>query len=127
GVMPRRSSEVLAIEDELVARAVAWIRANVERRVTVRMVASAVSSGAQRLERRFRRLLGRTIQEEIRRAHVEMAKRLLETTQADLSQIAGQSGFTNAALLNLAFHREIGMAPGAYRRRMQRALTGTDD
>jgi LacI family transcriptional regulator len=119
GVVGRRSSEVLAIDDALVAQAVRWIRANADRRLTVTMVARAVGGGRQRLERRFRAVLDRTVQEEIRRAHVEAAKRLLTTTAAGLGEIAKQAGFTNAALLNTAFRRELGTTPGTYRRRVQ--------
>ena len=126
-VVARRSSDVLAVDDGLVSKAVAWIRANAERRLTVGMVVQTVKSGRQRLERAFRRVLDRTIQEEIRRSHVDVARRLLETTHVELKQIAQQSGFTNATLLNLAFQRELGMAPGAYRRRMQHALCGVND
>jgi LacI family transcriptional regulator len=126
-VVVRRSSDVLAVDDGLVSKAVTWIRANAERRLTVGMVVQAVESGRQRLERAFRRVLDRTIQEEIRRSHVDVARRLLETTEVELRQIARQSGFTNATLLNLAFQRELGMAPGAYRRRMQQALCGVHD
>jgi LacI family transcriptional regulator, galactose operon repressor len=126
-VVARRSSDVLAVDDGLVSRAVAWIRANAERRLTVGMVVAAVKTGRQRLERAFRRALDRTIQEEIRRSHVDVARRLLETTGVELRQIAQRSGFTNATLLNLAFQRELGMAPGAYRRQMQQALSGTND
>lgn len=122
-VVARRSSDVLAVDDDLVAEAVAWIRANAERRLTVGMVVAAVGSGRQRLERAFRRVLDRTIQEEIRRSHVDVARRLLETTRADLVEIARRSGFTNATLLNLAFQRELGTAPGAYRRQMLKALS----
>jgi LacI family transcriptional regulator len=125
GVMARRSSEVLAIEDELVAKAVAWIHAHADRRLTVPTVAKAVSSGRQRLERRFRAVLDRTVQEEIRRAHVEIAKRLLVTTRTSMAEVAKQSGFTNAALLSIAFQRELGMPPSAYRRRSKQAATGT--
>ena len=57
-VVARRSSDVFAVDDEVVAEAVAWIYANVTERVTVPMVARAVGSGRQRLERRFRRVLG---------------------------------------------------------------------
>ncbi len=115
-VVARRSSDVLAVEDSVVVRAVRWIRSNADRRVTVPMVARAGGGGRQRLERRFRRALDRSVLEEIRRAHVEIAKRLLATTEAGLTDVARQSGFTNAALLSVAFQREIGMPPGAYRR-----------
>ena len=120
GVCARRSSELLAIDDELVARAVTWIRENADRRVTVTMVARAVGGGRQRLERRFRAVLGRTVQQEVRRAHVELAKRLLSTTRAGLPEIAKKSGFSSAALLNTAFQREVGMPPGRYRRSAQK-------
>jgi LacI family transcriptional regulator len=126
GVMPRRSTEVLAVSDELVASAVRWIRENSDRRLTVPMVARAVGGGRQRLERRFRAVLARTVQEEIRRAHVETARHLLATTRAKLPEIAKKSGFTSAGLLNAAFIRELGMPPGVYRRRLRRE-PGMDD
>ena len=119
-VVARRSTDLLAVDDELVIRAVAWIRDNAERRLTVPMVARAVGGGRQRLERRFRRALERTVQDEIRRAHVERAMRLLATSTSPLSEIAKRSGFTNASLLNTAFQREVGTPPGAYRRRARR-------
>jgi LacI family transcriptional regulator len=127
GVEARRSSELLAIEDPLVGEAVRWIRAHGDRRLTVTMVARAVGGGRQRLERRFRAALNRTVQEEIRRAHVERAKHFLRTTTAGLPEIAKQSGFSTPALLNAAFRREIGMPPGAYRRLTQQENTSTDE
>lgn len=121
-VAARRSSDVLAVDDACVAKAVAWIRAHADRRLTVTMVARAVGGGRQRLERRFRRALDRTVQEEIRRAHVEAARHWLATTRVDLAEVAKRSGFTSASLLNVAFQRELGMPPGAYRRRVQAAF-----
>jgi LacI family transcriptional regulator len=55
---------------------------------------------------------------EVRRAHIELARRLLSATALTLPEIAKQSGFTNAALLGVAFRREIGVPPGVYRRRV---------
>jgi LacI family transcriptional regulator len=121
-VVARRSSDVFAVSDPLVAQAVRWIRANAEQRVTVSMVAAAMGGGRKRLERRFRAALDRTVHDEIRRAHVDVAKKLLEATELGLVDVARQSGFTNAALLSTAFHRETGMPPGLYRRRMQHEL-----
>ncbi len=126
-VMARRSSDVFAVSDPLVAQAVRWIRANAEHRITVSMVAAAMGGGRQRLERRFRAALDRTVHDEIRRAHVDVAKRLLGATQLGLVDVARRSGFTNAALLSTAFHRETGMPPGRYRRRVQRELERPGD
>jgi LacI family transcriptional regulator len=118
-VIARRSSDVLAIDDPLVVSAVTWICEHADRRLTVPSVARAVSVTRQRLERRFRAVLGRTVMQEVRRAHIELAKRLLSTTRLDLSRIARQSGFTSAALLSVAFRNETGVPPGAFRRRFQ--------
>lgn len=121
GVVARRSSNVFAVGDPLVAHAVHWIRANAQQRLTVGMVKRAVGGGNKRLERRFRAALNRTVYDEIRRAHVDVAKSLLQTTDMPLAEIARKSGFSNAALLNTAFRREVGLPPGLYRRRLQLA------
>ncbi len=117
--VPRRSTDVLAITDPLVAKTVTWICENADRRLTVPAVSRAVGSSRQRLERRFRAVLGRTVMQEIRRAHIETAKRLLSNTSLDLPKIAKLSGFTSQVLLSVAFRREVGVPPGAYRRRFQ--------
>jgi LacI family transcriptional regulator len=122
-VIPRRSSDTLAVEDELVKAAVGWIQSHADRRVTVPMVAAGVKTTRQRLERRFRALLGRTVMHEVRRTHVEAAKRLLTSTRLTLPAIASQSGFTTAALLNEAFRRETGVSPGEYRRRARSVIS----
>ncbi len=125
-VIARRSSELLAVDDALVARAVEWIRAHAGQRLTVPTVARAVASGRHRLERAFRRVLGRTIQAEIRRARVDAAKRLLEASRSTLSEVAKLAGFKTASLLTAAFQRELGMTPGAYRRRVRSEVAGAD-
>ena len=121
-VVPRRSSDLLAIEDPLVEQAVVWIREHADSRITVPEVTSAVATTRQRLERRFRAVLGRTVMQEVRRAHIEIARRLLSTTELDLAQVARLSGFTTASLLSIAFHREMGMPPGVYRRSLKGLL-----
>jgi len=125
-IVVRRSSDTFAIEDPLVAAAVAWIHGHVEQRLTVPTIATALHATRQRLERGFRRHLGRTVLDEIRSARVGVARRLLWNTNLPLIDVARRSGFTNAALLNVAFHREVGMPPGAYRRRLRGSLGVSD-
>jgi LacI family transcriptional regulator len=125
-VVVRRSSDAFAIDDSLVSAAVAWIHGHVAARLTVPMLANAISVSRQRLERHFRRHLGRTVVEEIRRTRVEVARRLLSTTELQLTEIAKRSGFTNSALLSVAFRREVGVPPGAYRRQA-RGLGDAED
>jgi LacI family transcriptional regulator len=116
-VIPRRSTDVAAIDDPVVACAVNWIAEHAGRRLTLNAVARATSCSRQRLEQRFRAAVGRTVMQEVRRARVDAARRLLSTTHLSLPLIAQQCGFTSAAVLSVAFRRETGMPPGAYRRR----------
>jgi LacI family transcriptional regulator len=125
-VMVRRSSDAFAINDPLVAAAVAWIREHFRERMTVPSIARAISASRQRLERHFRRELGRTVLDEVRRTRVEVARNLLATTELTLPDVAQGSGFSNPALLSVAFRREVGVPPGAYRRRA-RALDAAEE
>jgi LacI family transcriptional regulator len=115
-VVVRRSSDTFAIEDPLVSAAVLWIRDHIAIPLAVPTIANALGVTRQRLERHFRRELGRTILEEIRRSRVEVSRGLLLTSKLTLAEVAKHSGFTNPALLSVAFRREMGMPPGAYRR-----------
>jgi LacI family transcriptional regulator len=115
-VIARRSTEVLAIDDPLVAEAVRWICDNAGRRISVAAVVRATATSRQRLERRFRAELGRTIMQEVRRARVNTAKQLLITTSLELSKVAKLSGFATPALFSVAFTRELGQSPSNYRR-----------
>ena len=116
-VTERRSSDVLAVDEPLVASAVAWIHQHSAEQIFVNDVVKAVKTYRQRLERRFRAVLGRSVMEEVRRAHVERAKRLLVMTDLALPDVAARSGFTSASLLSVAFRRETRTTPGAFRRR----------
>jgi LacI family transcriptional regulator len=127
GVVTRRSSDVLAIDDPEVAAAVAWIRRNANRPISVPDILRAVPTYRQKLERRFRAVLGRTVMDEVRRAHVDLAKSLLMTTQLAMPEIATASGFSNATLLGIAFRRETGLKPSEYRRRFRTASGGGED
>lgn len=125
GVVSRPSSDRAAVGDPLVSAAMSWIEEHAARRVLVPMVAEAVGVPRRRLERHFRVALGRSVLEEIRRAHVEVAKRLLETTALTLPEIARKSGFTNAGLLADAFRRETELTPGQYRRKLGSTLAAS--
>jgi LacI family transcriptional regulator len=118
-VIPRRSTDVAAVDDPIVARAMSWIVEHASRRLTLHGIARATSCSRQRLEQRFRAAIGRSVMQEVRRARVDVAKRLLSTTNLSLPLVAEQSGFTSAALLSVAFRGETGVPPGAYRRRFR--------
>ncbi len=69
------------------------------------------------LERKFRRLLGRTPQAEIRRVQIAKIRQLLLETDYPLKRIAELSGFVHVEYMCVVFKRLTGEAPGAFRRR----------
>jgi LacI family transcriptional regulator len=125
-VISRRSTDVAVINDPLVARTMSWIAEHLSRRLTLNVIARAAVCSRQRLEQRFQAAIGRTIMQEVRRARVEAARQLLSTTELPLPLVANQCGFTSAALLSVAFRRETGVPPGAYRRRFRGVHSGDE-
>jgi LacI family transcriptional regulator len=119
GVVARQSSDVLAIDDPDVVAAARFIRERGHVRLRVTDVLRDVPVGRRSLERRFRQTFGRGIWAEIRRVHVERAKRLLAETDLPIKQLAEQSGFTDFRHMAVVFRQEIGLSPTAYRNRVR--------
>lgn len=117
GVITRQSSDVLAIRDQEVARAVQFIREHATEAIGVDDVVAELRISRRRLEQRFQIALGRTPASEIRRARIERARQMLEGTDVPLARIAVDCGFTDAPRLSKVFRREMGMTPSQYRER----------
>ena len=116
-VVPRATTDVANVEDDKVAEAMQFIKANVARPIQVEDVLDHVAMSRRSLERRFRATLGRSIASEIRRTHVERAKQLLTNTTLSIEDVARASGFTNVTLLGVVFRRYTGDTPSAFRAR----------
>jgi len=116
-VVTRRSTDILALEDRVVATALRFIHENARRPITVKDLARKAELSRRTLELRFRKVAGRSIHEEIERVRLERAKRLLLETMIPLPQVAEASGFSNASYLIRVFHRQIGVPPAQYRAR----------
>ena len=116
----RRSSDVLAMDDELIARAVRLIRRGATAGLTVDGVRAAVPLSRRALEVRFKKAIGRTIEQEILRVRLGEARKQLCDTDAAIAQIAERTGFPSAQRLSAVFAREGGESPSAYRQRIRK-------
>jgi AraC family L-rhamnose operon transcriptional activator RhaR len=67
------------------------------------------------LERAFRRVLGRSLNTEIRQAHLGQSKDLLASTELGMRDVARLSGFSGFKDLATVFRQLTGMTPTAYR------------
>ena len=115
GVEVRQSTNILAITDSRVADGMRFIRENVFRPISVEEVAREASLSSPHLERRFRKVIGRTIFQEIRRVQIDQAKRLLRETDLTVDKVAERSGLIAAPQLGRAFRKAMQISPGAYR------------
>jgi LacI family transcriptional regulator len=118
-IVARESTDVINIDDAEVVQAVRFIRNRSSEPLQVDDVMDHVPLSRRSLERKFRTLVGHSISDEIRRAHIERAKHLLLTTDMAMPQIAAASGFTSATRLGIVFLREVGQPPTEYRRRVR--------
>jgi LacI family transcriptional regulator len=121
-VVARRSSDMRAVDDPDVAAVLDFLRRHAAGPLTMADLYRAVPVARHRAERGFRRLLGRSITDELRRMRVESAKRLLESTNLSMPEVAIRSGFANASKLAIHFRRETGGTPTEYRRSFQSAI-----
>jgi len=122
GVVARRSTDVLAVDDPYVIRTVHFVRENACRGISVQDVLEQVPLSRGTIEARVRGVLGRTIHQEIRRVRIDKAKKLLSNTDLPMKQIARLAGLNSVQYLARVFHAETGLTPGDYRRQRR---TGT--
>ncbi|MBN2578633.1 MAG: DNA-binding transcriptional regulator [Pirellulales bacterium] len=122
GVVTRRSSDALAIEDPDVAVALRFIRQYACEGIQVRNVVRAVAISRSALAARFKAVTGRTIHAEIQRVQIERARQLIVATDLPLNQVARQAGFHYLQHLITIFRRHTGMTPGEYRIRSQQGI-----
>ncbi len=116
GVKARQSTDLLAIEDKEIAKAVRYIRENACNGIRVQDVLDNVALSRRAFEMRFRDAIGRPPHEEIRRVQIERVKELLLNSDYKLERIAEMTGFSTAQYLAGLFHRVSGMTPGSWRR-----------
>jgi LacI family transcriptional regulator len=115
-VSTRQSTDVLAIPDAVVARAARFIRENAREGIQVEDVAKAVCTSRRTLQHRFRKTVGRSVGEQIRRVRLEHITRMLIETNLNISEIATNLGYTDAQHIARYFRIAKGMSPQEFRR-----------
>lgn len=114
-VVERRSTDVFAFDDADVVAALRFIREHADTTIKVRDVVAATTISRRSLEGRFNSLIGRTLHEEIWRAHFDLAMRLLSSSDLSLQEVAERSGFRTASALVNLFRQRLGVTPKEFR------------
>jgi len=113
----RQSTDVLAVEDPIVARALRFIRMHAGQVLSVDEVVEASLTSRRLLERHFKEVVGASIYHEIQRTHIERACQMLVGTNWSMAEIAERCGFSNAVHFAVAFKRRMHLTPQQHRRR----------
>jgi LacI family transcriptional regulator len=116
GIVTRLSTDVIATEDQVVAQAMAFIRGHACQRIRIRDVLNHVKLSRSALEPRLKRVVGRTIHQEIARVRIDRAKELLSETDLPTKQVAAQTGFRSVQYLARVFHKATDQTPACYRK-----------
>lgn len=116
GVSTRASTDIMAIDDTAVVTALRVLRERACSRINVDDVVKEVPLSRSALERRFRRIVGRSINSEILRLRINRAIELLTETEVELKVVALRAGFGTQSYMNAVFQEKVGKTPGSFRR-----------
>jgi LacI family transcriptional regulator len=114
-VVERQSTDSVSVGDARVAQALRFIREHVGERIDVSDVLRAVPMSRTLLERKFKAALGHSPHREIVRQRIARARHLLTESEVSIAVVAELAGFDTASYLSVAFRRETGESPYAFR------------
>jgi len=118
GVVKRRSTDVVLVEDPRIAAAVQYIHEHLHEAFSVDVLCESLAMSHRSLDLGFKKFLGCAPREFIYRARVERAKRLLAGKERlKLHQVARACGFTGGRHFRTVFQRITGVTPTEYRLR----------
>lgn len=115
-VICRASSDITALRDPFVAKALSWARNHLSDDITTDDIAVGIGYSKRLLQARTQKALGTSLGREIRKMRLSAAAELLSNTDMPIYAIADACGFSNVSHLSMRFAKVHGMTPLAYRR-----------
>lgn len=116
-VVARQSTNFLAIEDDEVATAVSFIHKSAKKLIQVDDVVEQTSLSRTVLQERFKKVVGCTISQEIRRVCANQIAGMLLNTSMSVSEIALLIGFSDPDHISRYFRQIKGVTPSEYRKK----------
>lgn len=122
-VVSRQSTDVFAIEDAEVTRALRFIYDNASHAIQVKDVVNESGLQSRALQKRFRKYLGRTIAEEIDRVRIDIICRFLMETPKTIQEIADELDFLSEGHVSRFFRRIKEITPLEYRKKCNHPMS----
>lgn len=117
GVVEALSTDTLAVEDKRMADAMRFILKNFDQPIRMEELLKANPMSRRSMERRFRRMFGCTVAEQIRQQRINCARLLLTSTDDPITLIAEKCGFSSYNYMSRVFAEVLGMSPREFRNR----------
>lgn len=115
-VVVRQSTDLAAVADADVVRAMRFIRQHACNGIRVEQVADEVHLSRSTLKRRFQAAMKRSVHDEILRVRLGRAQELLAQTDLPLDAIAERAGFRHQEYMGAVFRAKLGRTPAEFRR-----------
>jgi LacI family transcriptional regulator len=120
GITTRRSTDYLAVNDELVKNALNYMELHYSNaKFSVDKIAEYCQVSRRTLDKRFKTQLDHSTHVELNNMRLRAANKLLIESQQSVLQISNDCGFNTPQYFNLIFRQHIGITPLAYRKKFQ--------
>jgi LacI family transcriptional regulator len=119
GVVTRQSTDTLAITDENLVSALAFMNENLSTGIQIQDVARAAGISRRLLEQRFAKALGTSPGAYLSRARLDLVRKLLTETDMPVGEISDRAGFCSPEYMTTVFRRESATTPLRYRKDMR--------
>ena len=106
-------------EQNPVERVVSYIRENIEKDISVGVLADLIGVTPEYLSRVFKKVKGVSLKKYIINEKIEAAKILLTTTTLPVTLIAENVGYGNYSNFTYTFHQIVGYTPTEYRQKQE--------
>jgi LacI family transcriptional regulator len=117
GLVRRESTGIASSRDPVVKKVLHLLEGQIGQHLGVAELARLTGVSRRTLETRFRRETGKTLHEARIQRQMDKAKRLLRNPGRTVAETAHECGFSSVHYFTTAFKRELGVTPGAYRKR----------
>ncbi|MBO5159174.1 MAG: AraC family transcriptional regulator [Lachnospiraceae bacterium] len=108
-----------SVNQERILTMMSYIQENYAEKLSLEMIASSATISTREALRCFQFCIQQTPFEYLMSHRIEMAKKLLRSTNLSVTDIAVQTGFSNSAYFSKIFKRECHTTPLAYRREVR--------
>lgn len=108
-------------DDDVVKKVQHFIEHHFQDKITTDHLASLFAVGRRSLERRFKKATSNTVSEYVRRVKVEVAKKDLETSRKNISEVMYDVGYADTKAFRTVFKKITNLSPIAYKNKYNKA------